>query len=184
MKARVRILLCMSALLVAGSAAPSPLPGGHNDRRKTSSTCFAGFPQGVFHGSPYQITDAQVTFFLTASYTLKDPSLAHEGMPGIFTADMNSVSPAVRYAVADGSAGNFAIHLNVFQDATQDHYGITVLVNGPPSVNFNGYDPTHIQTDVQYFQFTLPAQYVSGAQLIQDAGAKVAGYLDTGWTCN
>jgi hypothetical protein len=86
--------------------------------------------------------------------------------------------------VADGSAGNFSIHLNVFQDATQDHYGMTVVVNGPPTVNFNGYDAAHTQTDVQYFGFTLPAQYVSGSQLIQDAGTKIATYLYSGWTCN
>jgi hypothetical protein len=184
MKTRVGILVCACALLIASSASTAPVLGARHNTRKSSATCFAGFPQGVFHGSPYGITTAQVAFYLTSSYTFTDPSLAHAGLPGIFVADMNPVSSAVQYSVADGSAGNFAIHLNAFPDATQDHYGMSVIVNGPPTVNFNGYDPTHTQTDVQYFAFTLPAQYVSGAQMIQDAGTKVAGYLDNGWTCN
>jgi hypothetical protein len=184
MNARVRFLLGTCVLLIGGSIAPAPMPRGYHNTQRSSSICFAGFPQGVFRGSPYQITNVQLAFFLTASYTLKDPSLAHEGLPGIFVDDMTPVTNAVHYSIADGSAGNFAIHLNVFQDATQDHYGMTVVVDGPPSLNFNGYDPSHIQTDVEYFEFTLPAQYVSGAQLIQDAGVKVATYLNSGWTCN
>ncbi|MGC1188378.1 MAG: hypothetical protein WA871_13405 [Candidatus Acidiferrales bacterium] len=184
MNARLKLLFCTLALLFAGTASTAPMPGGAHKTPKSSSTCFAGFPQGVFYGSPYGVTNAQLAFFLTASYTLKDPTLAHASMPGLLVADMNPVSTRVLYAVADGTAGNFSIHLNVFQDATQDHYGMTVVVNGPSTVNFNGYDPTHIQTDVQYFQFTLPAQYVSGSQLIQDAGTKIATYLDNGWTCN
>ena len=156
------------------SAAPAEPP----------STCFAGFPQGVFHGSPYVTTTAQVAFFLTSSYTFKDPSLAHEGLPGVIVADMNSGSRAVQYVVADGSAGNFSFHLNIFQDATQDHYGMNLIVTGPPTLNFGGYDPSHTQTNVQYFEFTLPAQYVSGAKLIQDAAARAAGNLANGWTCN
>jgi hypothetical protein len=184
MNARFRLLLCTLVLLFAGSAATAPMADARHNTPKTSSTCFAGFPQGVFHGSPYDVTNAQLAFFLTASYTLKDPTLAHTSMPGLLVADMNPVTPKVAYSVADGSAGNFSIHLNVFQDATQDHYGMTVVVNGPPTVNFNGYDAAHTQTDVQYFGFTLPAQYVSGSQLIQDAGTKIATYLYSGWTCN
>jgi hypothetical protein len=184
MKARFRFLFCTFALLIGGSAATAPMPGGGHKTPKASSTCFAGFPQGVFHGSPYAITTVQLAFFLTASYTLKDPSLAHQNIPGFVVASMNPVSPAVQYSVVDGSAGNFSIHLNVFQDATQDHYGMTVIVNGPPKINFNGYNPTQIQTDVQYFEFTLPAQYVSGSKLIQDAGERLARNLENGWTCN
>jgi hypothetical protein len=182
MKTRFRFLCCTCALLIAGSASTARMADGHTP--KASPTCFAGFPQGVFHGTPYQVTTAQIALFLTASYTFKDPSLAHENMPGLLVADMNPVSPAVQFAVVDGSAGNFSIHLNVFQDATQDHYGMTAIVNGPPKVNFNGYDPTHIQTDVEYFEFTLPAQYVTGSKLIQDTGEKIATYLENGWTCN
>jgi hypothetical protein len=138
MKTRFRFLCCTCALLIAGSASTAGTADGHS--QKASPTCFAGFPQGVFHGSPYQVTTAQIALFLTASYTFKDPSLAHENMPGLLVADMNPVSPAVQFAVVDGSAGNFSIHLNVFQDATQDHYGMTAIVNGPPKINFNGYD--------------------------------------------
>jgi hypothetical protein len=184
MKTRILSMLCICGLLTG--CAPIATQTSRNTRNtyRAPSTCFAGYPQGVFSGSPYAVTKAQLSFQLKSSYTFKDPNLAHESVPTVFVTDMNAAATKAQYSIADGSAGNFTLQLNVFQDSTQDHYGMSVTAWGPPHLNFNGYDPSHVQTTSEYFEFTLPAQYVSGSKLLDDAATKTAGFLNNGWNCN
>jgi hypothetical protein len=184
MKAKLTCLLCICGMLTGCAHMATQTSRNSRNSYRAPSTCFSGYPQGTYAGSPYAVTKAYLSFQLMASYTFKDPSLAHENVPTVFVADMNAVASKAQYVIADGSAGNFTIHLNVFQDSTQDHYGMSVSAYGVPKIGFNGYDPSHTQDTVEYFQFTLPAQYVSGSKLIEDAATKAAGFLNNGWTCN
>jgi protein-disulfide isomerase len=183
MTSRFGIAICACAAFVAAGAATAATPrGGHKTPK--SATCFGGFPQGVFHKSPYETTSADLSIDVTAPDTIKDPSLARDKLPALMAAAMNDVSPSAQFTVADGSSGIFAIHLTISQDAAQTHFGATIVVSGPTAPNFIVFGATQPKNIVEYFEFTLPPQYATADQLIKDASVKIATNLENGWTCD
>ncbi len=180
-KAFSACVIASMALLMGCGAMLTP-PARNSYRAPQPSTCNALFPRGLAGGTPFAVTRFSVVFRITASYTFKDPSLAHEAIPRAFIADMNAVNPSVQYFLADGTNGNLTIDLNVNQDATADHYGMSTQVWGPSSFNFNSAGTT--VSTVSYFIFSKQALYVTGDKLISDAATQATGYLNGGWTCN
>ncbi len=65
------------------------------------------------------------------------------------------------------------------QDATSDHYGMSVQVLGPRSFNTHG-----TEDSVNFFAFTEDTTYVTGDKLISDAARRTANYLSHGWACS
>jgi hypothetical protein len=180
MISRRRITFCGIAALAVLSAALGGCVAPTTTYRPPSN-CYAGYPQGIAAGLPLSQPFFRLRFQLTASYTFKDPNLAHEVVPDLMVAAMNRVSGYEKYRVADGPDSNANMFVNVFQDNTQDHYGISVRMSGPQQfvAGSNSTVPS-----VWWFRFTLGANYRTGAKLLDDAGIRAAQFLNNGWTCN
>jgi hypothetical protein len=180
-------LIALIALLVCAGSPPA-LAGGKASKSPKVSTalCYGHYPSGIFQYGT-STTNYVVDVHSALAYGQSEhPELADQ-VGGVVIQAMNSVNPAIQYAQSNGTQPYIIIRATVERNASQDRYGLLVIVYGPDSIDASGatFNPPFSTANMrQWFSFQQDLLYLADTKMMTDAGTKVGQYLSTGWTCS
>jgi hypothetical protein len=180
-------LIALSALLVCSGTLPAHAGGKAPKAPKLSTAfCYGHYPNGIFQYSS-STTNYVVDVHSALAYGQSEhPELADQVGGAIINA-MNAVNPSIQYAQANGTQPYVIIRATVERSASQDRYGLLVIVYGPDSIDASGatFTPPFSTANMrQWFSFQQDLLYLADTKMMTDAGTKVGQYLSTGWTCS
>jgi hypothetical protein len=180
-------LIALVALLVCAVAPPAHAAAKAPKASKVSTAnCYGHYPTGIFqYGTT--TTNYVVDVHSALAYGQSEhPELADQ-VGGFVIDAMNAVNPAIQYAQANGTQPYIIIRVTVERNASQDRYGLLVVVYGPDSIDATGakFNPPFSTTNMrQWFALQQDLLYLADTKMMTDAGTKVGQYLSTGWTCS
>jgi hypothetical protein len=106
---------------------------------------------------------------ISANYTMKDLSSVRQNDPSMIMEALQSLNYS--YKLADGVRPNLVLTVTYTNDGF-DHYGVNLYVDWQGQANFT---------------ITLPNNYITGKQLIQDMAKELNRWVTQGWhsgNCN
>ncbi|SPE17602.1 exported hypothetical protein [Candidatus Sulfotelmatomonas gaucii] len=180
-------LVALVALLVCAGSSPARAAAKASKAPKVSTAnCYGHYSNGIFqYGTT--TTNYVVDVHSALGYGQSvHPELADQ-VGGYIIAAMNAVNPSIQYAQANGTQPYIIMNITVERNASQDRYGLLVVVYGPDSIDATGakFNPPFSTTNMrQWFAFQQDLLYLADTKMMTDAGTKVGQYLSTGWTCS
>ena len=106
---------------------------------------------------------------ISANYTMKDLSAVRQNDPSMIMEELLKLN--YNYKLADGIRPNLVLNVTYSNDG-YDHYGVNLYVDWQGQANFT---------------ITLPTNYVTGRQLIEDMAKEFNTWVVNGWhsgNCN
>ncbi|MGA3101095.1 MAG: hypothetical protein ABSD61_04455 [Terracidiphilus sp.] len=179
--------IALAALLVCAGNPPAHAASKASKAPKLSTAfCYGHYPNGIFqYGS--STTNYVVDVHSALGYGQSEhPELADQ-VGGYIIGAMNAVNPSIQYAQANGTQPYIIIRATIERNASQDRYGLLVIVYGPDSIDASGatFTPPFSTANMrQWFSFQQDLLYLADTKMMTDAGTKVGQYLSTGWTCS
>jgi hypothetical protein len=177
----VTLLVCVATPLTY--AAKQKAAGGPN---LSTANCYGHYPTGIFrYGNT--TTNYTVDVHLALAYGKSAHPELFDDANEYFIAAMNAVNPAIQYQQANGVQPYIIIRVVLKRNATEDRYGLQVMVYGPHSIDASGakYDPPFSTKNMrQWFWNEQDLVYLASLKMMTDAGTQVGQNLSNGWSCN
>ena len=121
------------------------------------------------HYAPLTYNPILLKINISASYNMKDITTIRQNDPAMIMEELHKLNYS--YQLADGVRPNLVLTVTYTNDG-YDHYGVNLYVDWQGQASFT---------------ITLPSNYITGRQLIQDMAKEFNTWVTNGWhsgNCN